>query len=150
MCIKWKSYWRKEWWFLSITRFISFASHIYIKLETTSQNELSPCSDHTQESRCLLNNLVKDHWVKGWGWGKEDRGHPAGREVVRHDLLKSGTAKPQGHPLVLWPIGAGRPTINLLCTLNPFNTHRDPDEEISSLREGHITLLVLCIHRQPL
>lgn len=115
-----------------------------------SQNELSHCSDRTPESRCLLNNLVKDHWVKGWGWGKEDQGHPAGREVVRHDLLKSGTAKPQGHPLVLWPIGAGRPTINLLCTLNPFNTHRDPDEEISSLREGHITLLALRIHRQPL
>jgi len=82
--------------------------------------------------------------------GREERGHPGGREVVRHDLLKSGTAKPQGHPLVLWPIGAGRPTINLLCTLNPFNTHRDPDEEISSLREGHITLLALCIHRQLL
>lgn len=82
--------------------------------------------------------------------GKEDQGHSGGREVVRHDLLKSGTAKPQGHPLVLWPIGAGRPTINLLCTLNPFNTHCDPDEEISSLREGHITLLALRIHRQPL
>lgn len=78
--------------------------------------------------------------------GREGRGHHGGGEVVRHDLLKSGTAKPQGHPLVLWPIGAGRPTINLLCTLNPFNTHHDPDEEISSLREGHITLLALCIH----
>lgn len=78
--------------------------------------------------------------------GREGWGHHGGREVVRHDLLKSGTAKPQGHPLVLWPIGAGRPTINLLCTLNPFNTHHDPDEEISSLREGHITLLALCIH----
>lgn len=78
--------------------------------------------------------------------GREGWGHPGGREVVRHDLPKSGTAKPQGHPLVLWPIGAGRPTINLLCTLNPFNTHHDPDEEISSLREGHITLLALCIH----
>jgi len=80
--------------------------------------------------------------------GREGQGHPGGREVVRHDLLKSGTAKPQGHPLVLCPIGVGRPTINLLCTLNPFNTRHDPDEEISSLREGHITLLALCI--QPL
>lgn len=78
--------------------------------------------------------------------GREGQGHPGGMEVVRHDLLKSGAAKPQGHPLVLWPIGAGRPTINLLCTLNPFNTHHDPDEEISSLREGHITLLALRIH----
>ena len=78
--------------------------------------------------------------------GREGWGQHGGREVVRHDLLKSGTAKPQGHPLVLWPVGAGRPTINLLCTLNPFNTHRDPDEEISSLREGNITLLALCIH----
>lgn len=82
--------------------------------------------------------------------GREDQGHPGGRVVVRHDLLKSGTAKPQGHPLVLQPIGTGRPTINLLCTLNPFNTHCDPDEEISSLREGRITLLALCIHRQLL
>lgn len=82
--------------------------------------------------------------------GREGWGHPGGREVVRHDLLKSGASKPQGHPLVLWSIGAGRPTINLLCTLNPFNTHYDPDEEISSLREGHITLLALCIHWQLL
>lgn len=82
--------------------------------------------------------------------GREGQGHPGAGEVVRHDLLKSGAAKPQGHPLVLWPIGAGRPTINLLCTLNPFNTHHDPDEEISSLREGHITLLALCIHWQLL
>lgn len=63
--------------------------------------------------------------------GREGRGHTAARRVVRHDLPKSGAAKPQGHPLVLQPVGAGRPTINLLCTLNPFNTHCDPDEEIT-------------------
>lgn len=72
------------------------------------------------------------------------------REVVRHDLLKPGTTQPQGHPLVLLPIGAGRPTINLRWTLNPFNTHHNPHEEISSLGRGDITLLTQCIHWLPL
>lgn len=79
------------------------------------------------------------------GWG-----HAAAMGVVRHDLPKSGAAKPQGHPLVLWPVGVGRTTINLLCTLNPFNTHHDPDEEISRPRERHITLLTLHSHWQLL
>lgn len=107
----------------------------------------SPHSDqkHREAGVCLI-IWSKISELKVEAGGTEGWGHPGGRKVVRHDLPKSGTAKPQGHPLVLQPVGAARPTINLLCTLNPFNTHHDPDEEISSLREGHITLLALCIH----
>lgn len=134
-------------WVLSPARRILSQRASTSNLSTRSKQAPPPHPAQTPESRCLLNNLVKDQRVKGWGPGAEWAGVIlVVREVVRHDLLKSGVAKPQGHPLVLWPIGAGRPTINLLCTLNPFNTHHDPDEEISSLREGHITLLALCIH----
>lgn len=110
---------------------------------------LPALTKHRKAGVCLIIRS-KISELKVEARGRVGWGHPGGREVVRHDLLKSGVAKPQGHPLVLRPIGAGRPTINLLCTLNPFNTHHDPDEEISSLREGHITLLALCIHWQLL
>lgn len=120
------------------------AVHVHIKFEYCLLSPTHPAV-HRKAGVCLI-IWSKISELKVEARGREGRGHPGGTEVVRHDLLKSGAAKPQGHPLVLWPIGAGRPTINLLCTLNPFNTHHDPDEEISSLREGHITLLALCIH----
>lgn len=121
------------------------APHIYIKLEYPQRVLPPTLTMHRKAGVCLI-IWSKISELKVEARGREGRGHPGGREVVRHDLLESATAKPQGHPLVLCPIGAGRPTINLLCTLNPFNTRRDPDEEISSLREGHITLLALCVH----
>lgn len=129
------------------------AASIHIKFEYSGQvppplpHSILPV--HRKAGVCLI-IWSKISELKVEARGREGRGHLGGTEVVRHDLLKSGAAKPQGHPLVLWPIGAGRPTINLLCTLNPFNTHHDPDEEISSLREGHITLLAQCIHWQLL
>lgn len=128
----------------SVVRWILSLCTSTSNLSTASSPPLHPAV-HRKAGVCLI-IWSKISELKVEARGREGWGHPGGTEVVRHDLLKSGAAKPQGHPLVLWPIGAGRPTINLLCTLNPFNTHHDPDEEISSLGEGHITLLALCIH----
>lgn len=126
------------------------STHLHqIWVPGASRPLLPALTKHRKAGVCLIIRS-KISELKVEARGRVGWGHPGGREVVRHDLLKSGVAKPQGHPLVLRPIGAGRPTINLLCTLNPFNTHHDPDEEISSLREGHITLLALCIHWQLL
>lgn len=104
---------------------------------TPPQPPVAP-SLHRKAGVCLI-IWSKISELKVEARARECRGHPGGRELVRHDLLKSETAKPQGHPLVLSSIGAGRPAINLLCTLNPLNTPSDPDEEISSLREGRVT-----------